>query len=273
MDLRLDARGVHHRRDGEDDGSRDQALGAAGDHLGDRHEPDGARSLDPILDFAGEAELLRQLHGDGLNSLEHDGETDDSWHQHRGERRLGSGDAARRVRCPVRSWGRRRGRRSTRGTAATSVRTVNSILCFHNTTRSRRMSARSETQLAAVAERPGCRSTCREVGRAERRTPQWIPTSSPTSVAQVLSGQADEDGLERGLGDGQVGERESPGLRRLDDAGHEPFRAAHLELDAAGRPVRVLGQALETAREGFSEEVRSPRRPSPSRWCRPPRSV
>ena len=70
-------------------------------------------------------------------------------------------------------------------------------------------------------------------GRGSRRTFQgraswWLP-----SVAQVLSGQPDEHCLERGLGDVQVGQRETGRLRRFDDPGHQAFRAPHLELDAA----------------------------------------
>ena len=109
----------------------------------------------------------------------------------------------------------------------------------------------------------GCRR------RAARRRPldattrraecgdRMLPTSSPTSVAEVLSGKADEDSLQRRLGHGQVGERESPGLSRFDHAGYQSFRAAHLELDAAGDRTG-LRQAFETAREGSARRSESP---------------
>ena len=57
-EIGLHARGVHHRRDGKDDGRGDEALRRAGENLGDGHQPDRARRLDPVLDLAGEAELL-----------------------------------------------------------------------------------------------------------------------------------------------------------------------------------------------------------------------
>ncbi len=68
-------------------------LRAAGQHFGKSDEPDGARRLDPVLNFAGEPELLRQRHGDGLNALEHDGESDHPRHENGGKGRFGPGDA------------------------------------------------------------------------------------------------------------------------------------------------------------------------------------
>ena len=87
-------RRVDDRGDGEHDGGGDQALGAAGDHLGDRHQPDRAGRLHPVLDLPGEAELLR--HGRATawmpwNMIEM---PDDAGHQHGGEGRLGRRAAA-----------------------------------------------------------------------------------------------------------------------------------------------------------------------------------
>ncbi len=73
IDVGLDAGGVDHRGDGQDDDGRDDPLGAAGEHLGDGDQPDRAGGLDPVLDLTGEAELLGQLHGHRLDALEHDG--------------------------------------------------------------------------------------------------------------------------------------------------------------------------------------------------------
>jgi hypothetical protein len=54
----FDTLGVDDRGDGQDDHGRDQSLNRTGQHLGHGHQPDGAGRLDPVLDLAGEAELL-----------------------------------------------------------------------------------------------------------------------------------------------------------------------------------------------------------------------
>jgi hypothetical protein len=94
VDLRLHALGVDDRGDREDDGGGDEALAGSGDDLRDGHQPDRTRRLDAVLDLTGEAELLGELHGDGLDPLKHDGEPDHPGYEHRGERRLGAGHAA-----------------------------------------------------------------------------------------------------------------------------------------------------------------------------------
>jgi hypothetical protein len=53
--------------------------------------------LHAVLDFPGETEFLGQLHGHGLNPLEHDGQADHAGHQDRGEGGLGARDPAGRA--------------------------------------------------------------------------------------------------------------------------------------------------------------------------------
>ena len=106
---------VHDRGDGQHDDRGQHALGRAGQHLLDRHQPDRAGRLDPVLDLAGEAELLGHGQGDGLHALEHDRDADHARDQDGGEGRLLG--RARGRRCPARSSGTRRGTRSRAGTA------------------------------------------------------------------------------------------------------------------------------------------------------------
>ncbi len=93
IDVGFDAGRMDHRRDRQDDDGGEEALGAAREHFGESDEPDGARCLDPVLDFTGEPELLRQRHGDGLNTLEHDGESDHPRDEDGRKGGLGPGDA------------------------------------------------------------------------------------------------------------------------------------------------------------------------------------
>ena len=85
IDLRFHTGGMDDRGNRQNDGSREESLGAAGDHLGDGDEPDRTWRLHPVFDLTGEPELLRQRHRDGLDALEHDGKTDNPGHEDRGE--------------------------------------------------------------------------------------------------------------------------------------------------------------------------------------------
>ena len=218
---------------GKDDRGGDQALGAAGDHLGDGDQPDRAGRLHPVLDFAGEAELLGQLHGDGLDALEHDGEPDDAGHQHGGERRLGAGDAAGRADA-LADLGEdveedeAQEERLDQGADGE----LDLVLPEHDQValdqRTRARSSWPRWPSGSASGRHGATTGEPKVVRQGRRT-SWSP-----SVAQVLSGQPDEDGLERGFGHGQVGQGEARGLGGLDDPRDESVRAADLEFDAVG---------------------------------------
>ena len=86
--------------DGQDDGRREHALHRAGQDLGHRHQPDRARRLDPVLDLAGEPELLGHLQGDGLDALEHDRDPDHARDEHGGEGRT----RRHRRRAPPTAW-------------------------------------------------------------------------------------------------------------------------------------------------------------------------
>src|ERR1700722_5177964 len=97
IDLGLDAGSMDNRCNGEHDDGRDQPLGTSGDDLRNGDQPDWTGSLHPVLDFSGESEFLRQLHGDGLNALEHDGEAHHTGNQDGGEGRLRPGDPAGRT--------------------------------------------------------------------------------------------------------------------------------------------------------------------------------
>ena len=96
------------------------------------------------------------------------------------------------------------------------------------------MRARSEVRLAAVAERVGCQLDLARARGAEGGAEGWSPKSWPPSVAQLLSGQPDEDGLERGLGHGEVGQRETARFGGLDHPRDEAIGTADLQLDAVG---------------------------------------
>src|SRR5208282_6628392 len=78
----------------------------------------------------------------------------------------------------------------------------------------------------------------------------WLP-----SVAQILSGQPDEDRLERGLSDGEIRQREAGRLRGLDHARDEPLRAVDVQLDPVGDLTRPC-EPLEVLAEGVGQLLR-----------------
>src|ERR1019366_3395207 len=92
-DVCLDTRRVDDGGDREDEDGGEESLRAAGEHLRDSDQPDSAGGLHAVFDFAGETELLRQLHGYRLDALEHDGKPDDARNEDSGKRRLSPGEA------------------------------------------------------------------------------------------------------------------------------------------------------------------------------------
>jgi len=62
----------------------------------------------------------------------------------------------------------------------------------------------------------------------------------------TLAGEVDEDGLEAGLGDRDVGDHEAAALRRRDHPGQQAVRAAHAQLESRvglagpGHPLDAL---------------------------------
>src|SRR5665213_205527 len=92
------AGGVDHRRDGKDDGRRDETLHRARQYFRDGDEPNGARRLHAVLDLTGEAELLGHGECNRLHSLEHQRDSDDPGNENRREgRRACTPTAANRL--------------------------------------------------------------------------------------------------------------------------------------------------------------------------------
>ncbi len=110
------------------------------------------------------------------------------------------------------------------------------------------MRARSEAQLADVAERVG--ATRPGASRCSEGRGWWAQTSWPPSVAQVLSGQSDEHGLQRGLGHREVGQGEAARLGRLDHPRDQAIGTVDLEFHPAGNGlfrVTPSSRALKTS--------------------------
>ena len=235
-----------------------KSLHGPRDDLRHHDEPDRARRLHTVLDFAGEAELLRQLHGDGLDALEHDRQPDHTGNQDGGEGRLGPRHPAGGPNALTNLREHVEEHEAPGGTAGPRVRTVNSILCFQRDTTMSRRSERPQRRPAGGGRRTGRRRARPDGCPVLRTSPaEGSQMSWPPSVAQLLSGQPDEDGLERGLGHGQVGQREPAGFGRLDHPRDQAIRAAHLEFDAVGEGARPR-DALEPALEDRGQLIGSP---------------
>ena len=201
--------------------------------LAHRHQPDRARRLDPVLDLAGEPELLGHLQRHRLDALEHDRDPHHAGDEHGGERRLARARPLHRRRRPGRSWGRRRGRRSTAETAAPRCGRTNSTKCFRSTTRSRSISAPRAIRLA---ERPSGSAWAVAIGPRARA---GAGSRSSSSVAQLPAGEVDEHGLEasarpprgRAPRSRRLGRRHQPG----EQAGPCPCTCSSTPPSAARR--------------------------------------
>ncbi len=83
--LRLDAASVHERRNRQHNCRGNQSLNCTANNFLNGHEPNRTRCLHPVFDFTREAKFLGHLQRDGLDTLEHDGNTNDTCHEHRGK--------------------------------------------------------------------------------------------------------------------------------------------------------------------------------------------
>jgi len=82
----LTPEGVDNGRDRQHDRRGQHALGRARQHFGYRDEPDRAGRLHPVLDLAGETELLGHGQRDRLYALKHHRDPDDAGYEDGGER-------------------------------------------------------------------------------------------------------------------------------------------------------------------------------------------
>ena len=123
-----------------------------------------------------------------------------------------------------------------------SVRATNTPRFFFSTVRSRSSRALKAVRLAAAADRV-------ESVRVSDGQQWWWP-----SVAQLLSGQVDEDGLEGGLGHRQVGDIEASLLGGGDHLGQHAGRAFDVELDGAADRL-ALGRPLDPVLKDPSEGI------------------
>ena len=202
---------------------RDHALGRAGQHLGDRHQPDRAGRLDPVLDLPGEAELLGHGQRDRLDALEHDRDADHAGHQDGGERGLGrravaAADALADLREHEQEHEAEQERLDER-----AQHELPQVLAQHDQVAQQQRAQRGP---ARGGDRPG---------RPAADPPAWAPAGSARwpSVPQLLAGQVDEHGLQAGLGDRQVDQVEAAALGGQHDPRHEPVAALHVQLDPA----------------------------------------
>src|SRR3954453_12173435 len=86
-------------------------------------------------------------------------------------------------------------------------------------------------------------------GQVRARSARW--GSWRQSFAEVLSGEVDEDGLERGLGDGEVGDLEAVTLGDAEHEREDPGLRLHLDDDGG-----VDTRGLLRARHVFLENLR-----------------
>src|SRR5262245_46549201 len=119
-----------------------------------------------------------------------------------------------------------------------SVRGMNSLSCLRRTTASRSSRARNATRVAAAglrrgtsASRPASKATALISSRSRPSGPGRLgparyspgyPAPHAHSFAQVLSGEVDEDGLERRLGDRHVGDVDAVALGHAEHLRHDP---------------------------------------------------
>ena len=197
-----------------------QSLYRPREDLGHRHQPDRAGRLHPVLDLAGESELLGHDQGHRLHALEEDGDPHHAGDQQRGEGRLGhraapAADALADLREDVEEDEAEQERLDEH-----PDHELDQVLAQHHQ--------------VAEDQRPQRSPAGVEGRRGSGSTRPWRPAGAPrprSSVPQLLAGEVDEDRLERGLGHRQV---DAPGTRpppaRRHHRGQQPVLALHVEL-------------------------------------------
>jgi hypothetical protein len=154
-----------------------------------------------------------------------------------------------RPRCPGRSSGRRRGRRSTAGTAGPGADDeLDEVLAQHDqVAQDQRPEARS-----GWPPRPSGSGSARF--DAAVRAARLVGSRWP-SVAQLLAGEVDEDGLEGRLGDREVGDLEA-GRPRPPLTTRGSRRSAPFTWSSTRRRSRVRVTRRRSARASAAASAR-----------------
>ena len=180
------------RRSGTRAAPAKRPLQRAPDRLLDRDQRDRQRREHAVLDLAGVAELLHHRQRHRLDALDQDRDADHAGDEQRWRSRLAgarAADALADLREHVGEHEDQQERLEDR--AGDELLEV-----LRSTTRSRQQQ-RPERDARGV--RPRAARSAPSVGGASGDGRRW-------SFAEVLPGEVDEDGLERGLGDRQVGD-------------------------------------------------------------------